>query len=176
MAESSGPAPDQARRIDSAITASSWRTCPKVKARKKMPSVDGAMTRNGSTRPVAPARRRSAWSMWLAPARIAVPREHLAPRTRAADATTQVHHGVHQRLEAEANHQGCRHDQPRIATSDGSSKVTPIRSIPRDLHSPKVPPLVLGNCDVEHRNSSSAGGTFRGCAAYVSLTSSVDRG
>ena len=62
---------DQARRIDSAITASSWRMCPKVKARKKVPSVDGAMTRNGRTLRVAPARRRSTWSMWVAPVRIA---------------------------------------------------------------------------------------------------------
>jgi hypothetical protein len=31
--------------------------------------------------------------------------------------------------------------------------------------------LVLENCDVEHRNSSSSGGTFRGCAVlYRAIT------
>ena len=56
-----GPAPsDHARRIGSAITASSWRTWPKVNDRKNVPSVEGAITRNGNTRLVAPARRRSA--------------------------------------------------------------------------------------------------------------------
>ena len=50
----------QARRIVSAITASSWRTCPKVKARRNVPSVEGAITRNGNTLCVAPARSRSA--------------------------------------------------------------------------------------------------------------------
>ena len=56
-----GPRPScQARPIVSAITASSWRTCPKVKARRNVPSVEGAITRNGSTARVAPARSTSA--------------------------------------------------------------------------------------------------------------------
>jgi hypothetical protein len=45
--------------------------CPKVKARRNVPNVEGAITRNGNTRWVAPARNRSAWSMCEAPARIA---------------------------------------------------------------------------------------------------------
>jgi hypothetical protein len=54
-----GPAPkDQARLIVSPTAASSRRTCPNVKARKNVPSVEGAMTPNGRTRWVAPARRR----------------------------------------------------------------------------------------------------------------------
>jgi hypothetical protein len=58
---SPGPAPsDQARRITSATTASSWRTWPKVKDRKKVPSVEGAITLKGKILAVAPARSRSA--------------------------------------------------------------------------------------------------------------------
>jgi hypothetical protein len=55
-----GPSPSpQARRIVS-ITRSSWRMCPKVNALRNVPSVDGAITRNGNTAWVAPARSRSA--------------------------------------------------------------------------------------------------------------------
>ena len=89
--------------------------CPKVKERKNVPSVDGAMTRKGSTRRVAPARRRSAWSMWVAPARIARDQgQHLSPRTSAADPATEAHQLVHQRLEPEAHHERRRHDQPGV--------------------------------------------------------------
>jgi hypothetical protein len=56
-----GPAPSRhARRIVSASIRSSWRTCPKVNDRKNVPNVEGAMTRNGNTRCVAPARNTSA--------------------------------------------------------------------------------------------------------------------
>jgi hypothetical protein len=59
--ESPGPAPsDQARRIVSPITRSSWRMCPKVKDLRNVPNVEGAITRNGNTVWVAPARSRSA--------------------------------------------------------------------------------------------------------------------
>ena len=45
-----GPAPKaQARRIVSAIAASSWRMWPNANERRNVPSVDGAITRNGST-------------------------------------------------------------------------------------------------------------------------------
>ena len=66
--------------------------------------------------------------------------------------------------------------RPALATRLGSSNDTSIRLIPRDTGLTESASLMLGNCDVEHRNSSSAGGTFRGCAAYVPLSSSVDRG
>ena len=40
-----GPAPaDQARASSSRLTRSSWRTCPHRKLRRKVPSVDGALT------------------------------------------------------------------------------------------------------------------------------------
>lgn len=51
------PAPiDQARRMVSAITASSWRRWPEVNDRRNVLNVDGAITRNGRTLAVAPAR------------------------------------------------------------------------------------------------------------------------
>ena len=112
-----GPAPSaQARRIVSAITLSSWRMCPKVKARKKVPSVEGAITRNGRTLCVAPARRRSTWSMWVAPVEDRRHQgEHLSPRTCPADPTTEAHHLVHQRLEPQADHEGGRHEEPGVS-------------------------------------------------------------
>jgi hypothetical protein len=61
IVSSPGPAPNcHARRNASAITASSWRTCPNVNARSNVPRVEGAITRNGSTAGVAPARNTSA--------------------------------------------------------------------------------------------------------------------
>ena len=42
------------------MTASSWRTCPNVKARRNVPSVDGAITRCDNTAAVEPARSMSA--------------------------------------------------------------------------------------------------------------------
>ena len=166
-----GPAPSvQARRIASAITASSWRTCPKVKARKKVPSVEGAITRNGSTRWVAPARSRSAWSMWLAPAKMAATkvstlRPGREPPTRSPRRTIWFTNTSSP--SRTINVAGTI--SPASATKDGSSKVTPIRSIPRDTGLTESASLVLENCDVEHRNSSSAGGTFHGSAAYAPL-------
>jgi hypothetical protein len=56
-----GPAPNaHARRTASPITASSWRMCPNVNARRNVPNVEGAITRNGNTACVDPARNLSA--------------------------------------------------------------------------------------------------------------------
>ena len=66
---SPGPAPAaQARASSSRLTASSWRTWPQRKLRRKVPRVEGALTVKPSTRPVAPARRASASSMQSPPA------------------------------------------------------------------------------------------------------------
>ena len=54
---SPGPAPAcQARASNSRLTRSSWRTWPHRKLRRKVPSVDGALTTQPSTRPVLPER------------------------------------------------------------------------------------------------------------------------
>ena len=51
-----GPARSpHARSIALPTTASSWRTCPKVNARKNVPNVEGAITRCPNTAPVDPA-------------------------------------------------------------------------------------------------------------------------
>ena len=72
---SPGPAPAaQARASSSRLTASSWRTWPQRKLRRKVPRVDAAFTRKPSTLPVPPARRAFAWSMWSPPARADITR------------------------------------------------------------------------------------------------------
>ena len=50
-------------------TASSWRTCPKLNARRNEPSVDGAYAR-AKTRPIPPCRSNAMSSMLSAPATI----------------------------------------------------------------------------------------------------------
>lgn len=66
-----GPAPAaHARVITSSVTRSSWRTLPKVKLRKKVPSVDGAITRWPRTSSVEAQRKTSASSMKSPPATI----------------------------------------------------------------------------------------------------------
>src|ERR1019366_8477155 len=61
---SPGPAPAfQARASSSPLTASSWRACPQVKARRKVPMVDGAATHWPIIEAVAPERSRSTSSM-----------------------------------------------------------------------------------------------------------------
>jgi hypothetical protein len=60
-----GPAPAAhgRRRLGEPVE---WRTCPKVNERRKVPKVEGAMTRWPSTWLVAPQRSRSASSMaWV---------------------------------------------------------------------------------------------------------------
>jgi hypothetical protein len=66
---SPGPAPAAHALVKiCSVSRSSWRTCPKVKARKNVPIVEGAMTRWPSTWLVAPQRSRSASSMQSPPA------------------------------------------------------------------------------------------------------------
>ncbi len=82
-----------ARRNVSPTTASSWRTWPKLNARRNVPSVDGAITWNGSTRWVPPERSTSAWSMCEPPAAMACTsvitlRPGLDPPTRPPKRTT----------------------------------------------------------------------------------------
>jgi len=74
-----------------------------VNDRKNVPNVEGAITRNGNTRCVAPARqdRRDQ-------------RADLAARTRATNPTDEPDGRVHQRLHTEARHQRCRQQQPRV--------------------------------------------------------------
>ena len=64
------PPPTPAER-QSASTRSSWRTCPKVNARRNVPNVDGAATRCPSTARVWPERNTSQSSMQSAPRHIA---------------------------------------------------------------------------------------------------------
>jgi hypothetical protein len=55
-----GPAPAAHALINSReATASSWRTNPNLNDRKNVPIVEGAITRNGNTVWVAPARSTS---------------------------------------------------------------------------------------------------------------------
>jgi hypothetical protein len=70
----SGPAPSAQARVNAtSATRSSWRTCPKVNARRNVPSVEGAITRWPSTAVVAPELSRSTSSMQSAPARVGAP-------------------------------------------------------------------------------------------------------
>jgi hypothetical protein len=70
-----------------------------VKARKNVPSVDGAMTRCPSTEEVAPERSMSAWSMWLPPATMACTKvSTLRPGSRAADTSREANGGVDEAL------------------------------------------------------------------------------
>src|SRR5215218_3857337 len=66
---SPGPAPAaQALARTSPVTLSSWRTCPKVKLRSHVPTVEAAITRWPSTLAVDPARSSSTSSMQSPPA------------------------------------------------------------------------------------------------------------
>src|ERR1035441_7656118 len=141
-----GPAPnDQARRRASASTRSSWRMWPKVKVRRKVPKVEGAITRCGSTDWVAPDLSTSAWSMWLPPPpmawdhRLGRPRsqqfgmvdvaparrrgvdqgQHLASGKGTTNTTRQVDHLIDQSFETEPNPQGGHQQQPGIGHQVG---------------------------------------------------------
>jgi integrase len=161
-----GPAPrPQARRIVSAITASSWRTCPKVNERRKVPSVEGAITRNGKTLWVAPARSRSAWSICEPPARIVVTkvstlRPGRAPPTRPTSLTVALTSSSNP--SRTINVAGTI--SPASATRLGSSKVTSMRSRPRDTALTESASFGRDETATRHRNFPSPGGTFRGCA------------
>jgi hypothetical protein len=116
MAVAPGPAPsDQARPIVSAITRSNWRICPNVNERKNVPSVEGAMTRNGNTIWVDPAPQHVG-VVDVRPARQdrGDQGEHLAARSRPTRGC-QSDGGINQGLEPEMNHQGGRNDQSGVS-------------------------------------------------------------
>ena len=102
---SPGPAPAcQARASNSRLTRSSWRTWPHRKLRKKVPSVDGALTVPPRVRAVPPARSASA-SLMQSP---------LAAGVGLAWGAAQVEAPVNQFTQAEMLGQGGRQEQPGI--------------------------------------------------------------
>ena len=103
--------------------------------RKKVPSVEGAITRWPSTFAVEPARSMSAWSMWEAEAAHGVHQgQDLPPRFEAPDPSRQVNRRVPQVLEAQTSRQLSppTDNSPALATRFGSSKVTANQSRHRD--------------------------------------------
>ena len=110
------PGPRRSRRARRRV--GDW---PKVKARRKVPSVDGAITRCPSTEAVAPERSTSAWSMWLPPATMACTKVSTLRPGTLRDTTHQLAlpglSRAHQRAQTAAG----------LATGV-SSKVTPIPS------------------------------------------------
>ena len=148
-----------------------------MKLRKKVPSVDGAITRCSSTSALAPARSMSAWSMWLAPAtmawtRVKILRPGRNPPTRPLSSiVVSQSFSSPSRLTKVATS-----TSPALATRFGSSKVTATRSIPRDTGFTESASFVGENYGVKYRNSPSNGGIFRGCAGVRSRGYAVDRG
>ena len=67
-------------------------------------------------------------------------------------------------------------NSPALATRLSSSKVTAIRSIPRDTGFTGSASFVGENYGVRNRNSPSNGGIFRGYAGVRSCVYAVDRG
>ena len=104
---SPGPAPAaQARASNARLTRSSWRTWPQRKLRRKVPSVDGALTVQPSTLAVPPARNAAASSMQSPPASATGERrgdqgQQLVAGVRPAHCVTEVEVGVRQCTEAE---------------------------------------------------------------------------
>ena len=81
----------QVRESSASLSASSWRTWPKVKDRRNVPSVDGAITRWPRTRRVAPARKTSQSSMELGARHHGVHEgEHLAARKGSTGTVPEV--------------------------------------------------------------------------------------
>src|SRR5262245_51005949 len=112
----SAPAPRrQARWIASATTASSWRTCPNVKARRNVPSVDGAITPERQ-HPLSGAGPESVGvvDVTAADQHRRDQRQHLAARMGTADSVAETDRAVDQLLEAEPNHERRRQQQPGI--------------------------------------------------------------
>ena len=150
---------------------------PLVKARKKVPSVDGAITRCPSTSAVAPARSMSAWSMWLAPAtmawtsvRIFLPGRN--PPTRPG----QLDRGVTQLLESEPLGQGRNEHEAgvghQIRLVEGHRDAVDTH---RDTGLTESASFVGENYGVSNRNSPSNGGIFPGYALVRSRGYAVDR-
>ena len=120
-----GPAPsDHARRSASPTTASSWRTWPKVKARTKLPTVEGAITRNANTFSAA-AQHVGVVDVGTAGHNGVHHRHHLAPRPRTAHSSRQTDHRVDQRFELEANGQRGDQQQPGVGNQVGVIEAHP---------------------------------------------------
>jgi hypothetical protein len=94
-----------------------------VKAHKKVPRVEGAMTRWPSTRLVAPQRSRAASSMQSAPASIAWTRVNsFAPRMGGAGPLAQVDQRIGGLLDAQPLGQRGGSSGPALAIAWVSSK------------------------------------------------------
>ena len=141
---SPGPAPSaHAAPSASPMTLSNCRTWPKVNERKKIPSVDGAMTRCSSTSAVAPAREHVGVVDVAGPGHHGMDeRQDLPPRLEPADASGQLDRGITEPLEAQPFGQGGNEHQAGIGHQVGlveghrdavDSAVIPV--------SQKVPPL-----------------------------------
>src|SRR5215218_8178246 len=176
-----GPAPAaQARRSASPSTRSSWRTCPKVNERRKVPSVDGAIALWPRTASVPPARKRSQSSIESAPAAIACrKREHLATRLRGPRSLAQVDRLVDQPLdlqpvrERRRQHQPGVGDQPlvvelcrqRIGLGGGSRTVHHMSDLLMSGRGGSIQPLF-----------ACSGGHFRAEGGRITIGRSVDPG
>ena len=96
-----------ARASNSRLTRSSWRTWPQRKLRRKVPSVDGALTRQSRTPAVPPARSASASSMQSPPAqRGGDQRHYLVAGVGPARRITQVQALLYQLGKTEVQGQG----------------------------------------------------------------------
>lgn len=130
-----------------------------------MPNVEGAITRWANTDPVAPARNTSAWSIWEPPATIACTnvstlRPGSAPPTRPASRTVAL-------ISASSSSRAANvatNTRPALATRFGSSKITSMRSLPRDTPLTGNASRLGDNGDFEHRHRPSPGRLFRGYA------------
>ena len=129
------------------------------------------MTRCPSTLPVAPERKRSAWPMWLAPAtmactRVKTLRPGRKPPARSVKRTMVSTSASRPRRDANV----ATTISPASATSPGSSKVTCVRSRPRDTGFTESASWQLDDWDFRHHNCRRSGGLSRGWAAYNPVT------
>ena len=121
QAPRTGPAPSRPHpgKDFSSASRSSWRTCPKVKARRNVPSVEGAMTRWPSTLAVCPQRSRSASSM-QAPRQQRVDQgQQLAAGPVRAGPLAQIDHRIGGLLDPQPLGQGGRQQQARVGDGVG---------------------------------------------------------
>ena len=111
-----GPAPAaQARASSSRLTRSSWRTWPRPKLRRNVPTVDAALTVKPRTRSVSPARSASTSSMRSPPASADMTRvRSLSPTLRPARRPPQVEVLVDELPETQVVGQGGRQEEPRV--------------------------------------------------------------
>ena len=98
--------------------------------RRNVPTVEGAITAWGNTRPVEPARSRSTWSIWEPPTSIddtnvRTLRPGFAPPTRPPSRTVPSTKSSNPNRSTNVP----AANKPASATSPSSSKTTPYRSI-----------------------------------------------